>query len=427
MEIDFELSLGENLIFLGRDSKMLLVATSILELLLPSERVLEKTAFLKELIIIFIAIKVIGHLSKKIGQPSVFGKLLVGIILGPSIFGILHPNHMLHELAEVGVILLMFLAGLETDVEEFKKSAFPSTLVAVGGVVLPMLSGAFVAHSYGYDWKISIFIGTVLVATSVSISVQTLRELGKLQTKEGLTILGAAVIDDVLGLITLSVVLSLTLGGGVGVLAITILFAKLFAFFGMTIIIGVFAMPKILNFAARLTTSQGVLTFALIIALAFAVLAEYFGLAGIVGAYLAGIMVSLTEYQHHIYEKVETVGFSFFVPIFFVNIGVAADVSGLFIGSNTLIIFTIIITVLAVLSKIIGSGLGAKLSGFSWKNSVGIGSGMVSRGEVALIVSSIGLNSGIITAHIFTSLIVMTIVTTVATPPLLKVVFKSKT
>ena len=169
--------------------------------------------FLFELALIVFAVKLMGHLSTKIGQPSVFGKLLVGIILGPTLLNIIHPNPLISELAEIGVILLMFLAGLETDLQEFKKNAFAATTVAIGGVVLPFVGGMGLSMLFGFETAIAVYIGTLLVATSVSISVQTLRELGKLKTREGTTILGAAVLDDVLGIIILSAVLGLTVGG----------------------------------------------------------------------------------------------------------------------------------------------------------------------------------------------------------------------
>lgn len=383
--------------------------------------VLEKTEFMRELIVILIAIKIAGHISKKFGQPSVFGKLLIGVILGPSLLGWLHTSNMLKELAEVGVILLMFLAGLETDLDEFKKSAKASTFAAVGGVLLPFIGGFILAEFYGFDFHHSLFIGVVFVATSVSISVQTLRELGKLQTPEGFTILGAAVIDDILGLIALSVVLGIALGSGTGAAGIAILLVKVVLFFIFGIAVGIYVLPKVLEFGEKVLVTEGVLTFAIIIGLFYAVAAEVFGLAGIVGAYLAGIMISLTRFQHLLFEKVETVGYSFFIPLFFISIGVAADASGL---TGNVLMFTLIALLIAVLGKVVGSGAGAMLAGFNLKSSLGIGSGMVSRGEVALIIANIGLTSGLIGTELFTSMVVVTIVTTVVTPPLLKAIFK---
>lgn len=253
--------------------------------------------FLFELAIIVLAVKVVGHLSVKIGQPSVFGKLLVGIILGPSILNLIHPNPLISELAEIGVILLMFLAGLETDFDEFKKNAFASTTVAIGGVVLPFIGGFIVAWLFGFDTTVAIYIGTLLVATSVSISVQTLRELGKLKTREGTTILGAAVLDDVLGIIILSAVLGLTAGGTAGASGIgdlLFLIVKIVLFFVIAALLGYYVLPIMLRVMERLQVSQTLLAFAVIVALLFAYLGELFGVAGIVGSYLCGLMLSLT-------------------------------------------------------------------------------------------------------------------------------------
>ncbi|GGA36040.1 sodium:proton antiporter [Kroppenstedtia guangzhouensis] len=384
--------------------------------------------FLLELVIILAAVKLAGHFSKKIGQPSVFGELLVGIILGPAILGwiVVDPKQpgLIKELAEVGVILLMFLAGLETDVEEFKKTAYGSSLVAVGGVIFPLILGFAVGLMFGYNTSTSIFIGTLLVATSVSISVQTLRELGQLQTKEGITILGAAVLDDVLGIILLSVVVGFTAGGGGGsVVDIMILLAKIVLFFVLTIVIGRFLLPRLFRWSANLMTSEVLLAFGIITALGFAYSAEMFGLAGIVGSYFAGLMLSLTKYRTELFERVEIIAFSFFVPIFFVSIGVTADVSGL---TKEILLLMVVLSLVAILTKLIGAGLGAKLAGFNWNSSMGIGAGMVARGEVGLIVASIGLTRGLIDNDLFTVTVIIVLVTTLVTPPMLKAIFSRK-
>jgi len=393
---------------------------NLLEMFKPSELAVEKTEFLVTVIIVLLAVKLAGDLSVRFGQPSVFGKLLVGIIVGPSLLGLVHETELLKELAEVGVLLLMFIAGVETDVEEFLKSAKGATFAAVLGVVAPLAVGYWLAVAFGYDWARSLFVGTILVATSVSISVQTLRELGKLQSREGFTILGAAVIDDILGLVTLSVVLGLTLGQGGGVAGVAVIAAKVVLFFALGLLAGLTLVPKILDAASNLGVTVPVLTASIVIALAYAVSAELMGLAGIVGAYLAGLMISMTPHQMDIYEGIESVGYSFFIPFFFVSIGIAADVRGL---TGSLLVFTIIATVLAVLTKIVGCGAGAMLSGMDFRGALGVGAGMVARGEVALIVAKIGLDGGLIGEALFTSMVVVTIVTTVVTPPLLRFVF----
>ncbi|MFC4076690.1 cation:proton antiporter [Salinithrix halophila] len=389
---------------------------------------LKQYHFLLELVIILAAVKLAGHMSKRIGQPSVFGELLIGIVLGPAILGWIHvdPQHpgLIKELAEVGVILLMFLAGLETDVDEFKKTAYASSLVAVGGVIFPLIAGFAIGLVFGYDYSTAIFIGTLLVATSVSISVQTLRELGKLQSKEGVTILGAAVLDDVLGIIILSVVIGFTAGGGGGsVIDIVILLAKIILFFILTVFIGRKILPRFFNWVSNLMTTEVLLTFGIIIALAFAYFAELFGLAGIVGSYFAGLMLSVTRYRHELFEKVEVVSFSFFVPIFFVSIGVTADVSGL---KPDIILFLVVLTLVAILTKIFGGGLGARMAGFNWNSSAGIGAGMIARGEVGLIVASIGLTRNLIDKELFTITVIIVLATTLVTPPLLKLIFNPK-
>ncbi len=389
---------------------------------------MESFQFLWQLILILFAVKIAGHLSKKIGQPAVFGELLVGIILGPALLGWLtidpQDGGMLKALAEIGVILLMFLAGLETDVNEFRKSASSSTMVAFGGVILPFIAGFGVGLAFGYNYATSIFIGTLLVATSVSISVQTLRELGKLQSKEGITILGAAVLDDVLGIIILSIVIGFTAStGGGGGIELILLLIKIIAFFLITVLVGRKLLPPIFRWASKLMNTEVVLTFGIITALGFAYFAELLGLAGIVGSYFAGMMLSLTNFRQELFQKIESVAFSFFVPIFFVSIGVMADLSGL----TSSMIFTItILTLVAILTKFIGGGLGAKLAGYNWRSSAGVGAGMIARGEVGLIVASIGISKQIIDNELFTAMVIIVLVTTVVTPPLLKIFFNQK-
>ncbi|GGE14902.1 sodium:proton antiporter [Marinithermofilum abyssi] len=386
--------------------------------------------FILELIIILASVKIAGHFSKKIGQPSVFGELLVGILLGPAVLGwiTVDPKHpgLIKELAEIGVILLMFLAGLETDVEEFKKTAYGSSLVAVGGVIFPLIAGFGVGLAFDYNTSTSIFIGTLLVATSVSISVQTLRELGKLQTKEGVTILGAAVLDDVLGIIILSIVMGFTSGSGEGssVAGLVLLLGKIIFFFLLTVLLGKKVLPPFFQWiSSKLMSTEALLTFGIVTALGFAFMAETFGLAGIVGSYFAGLMLSLTQYRVELFEKVEIVSFSFFVPVFFVSIGVTANVSNM---DTDILTMMIILTLVAILTKVIGAGLGAKLAGFNNRSSLGIGAGMIARGEVGLIVASIGLSRGLIDNELFTVTVIIVLATTLVTPPLLKAVFSRR-
>lgn len=398
-------------------------ASTVLELFQPAASSVEKVEFILTVILVLAAVKIAGDLSIRAGQPSVFGKLLVGLIIGPSFLGWVHETPMLKEMAELGVLTLMFIAGVETDVAEFMKTARGAFVAAVLGVIAPLAAGYGLAVLYGYDWARSLFVGTILVATSVSISVQTLRELGKLQSREGFTILGAAVIDDILGLIVLSLVLGLALGQGGGAVGIAVLGAKVILFFLGAILLGRTLVPVILKGASKMGVTVPVITAGIIIALLFASAAELLGLAGIVGAYLAGLMISMTKFQNEIFEGVEHVGYAFLIPFFFVSIGTAADVRGL---TGNLIVFTALALVLAIITKVVGCGGGAWISGLTFNESLGVGVGMIARGEVALIVAKIGLDSGLIAEDLFTSMVVVAIATTVVTPPLLRIVFKGK-
>jgi Kef-type K+ transport system membrane component KefB len=385
---------------------------------------LDKVSFLYEIALILIAVKFAGHLSRKLGQPSVMGELLAGVILGPVVLGWLHTNSLIIELAEIGVILLMFLAGLETDIKEFMKSAFASTSVAICGVVLPFIGGMLVALYFGFEMSTALFIGTLLVATSVSISVQTLRELGQLQSKEGVTILGAAVLDDILGIIVLSLVIGFTAGSGGGDLSgILILLVKIVIFFILVYFIGKKVLPWVFKKVSNLMTTEVILTFGIICALLFAFAAEMMGMANIVGSYFAGLMLSMSSFKEELFEKVETVSFSFFVPIFFVNIGLIADISGI---NTTILAMIITLTIVAIITKLIGGAIGAKIARFNNRSSLGIGAGMIARGEVGLIVGTIGLSKGLITNELFTATVVIVLVTTLVTPPLLKIFFSGE-
>jgi Kef-type K+ transport system membrane component KefB len=374
--------------------------------------------FLFDLALIVFIVKLAGHLSRKWGQPSVMGEILAGILAGPSLLGLLQPTPFIRELAEIGVILLMFLAGLETDLDEFKKSAFASTLVAVSGVALPLVGGWGVGMMFGYDLNTSVFIGTLLVATSVSISVQTLRELGRLRSKEGVTILGAAVLDDVLGILILSLVIGFAAGGDSSAeRGIAVLLIKVFVFFILLVLLGRKLLAGIIERANRWLSAEAGVAIGIGIALLFAFVAEMFGMAGIVGSYFAGLMLGKSPAGKAMFSKLETVSFSFPVPVFFVSIGLIADIRNIDAEFAWLIG---ILTAVAILTKLVGGALGAKFAGFSARSSLGIGAGMVARGEVGLIVATIGLSKGLISGELFTATVVIVLVTTLITPPMLK-------
>lgn len=372
-----------------------------------------------QLAIILLASKIAGDISVKMGQPSVLGKLLVGIILGPAVFGILSESATIEELSQIGVILLMFIAGLETDIDEFKRSGKAATLVGLSGIIVPLGGGYLAGILMGLSTFQAIFLGLLLSATSVSISVQALKELNKLKSKEGAAILGAAVIDDVVVIIALAFLLSLSGGGDVH---LGMLLLKKVLFFAGAILVGWKVVPWVLKRFAVLKVSQTIITAALIICFLFAYVAEMTGVAAIIGAYIAGIAMSLTNFKQEIVEKVETIGYSIFVPVFFTSIGLKVSFEGM-----TDYIWPIIgLSVLAILTKLIGAALGAKASKFSWRSSLGIGAAMVSRGEVALIIAAIGLESKLLNQELFAALVVVVLITTIVTPPLMKLIFKEE-
>lgn len=369
-----------------------------------------------QLAIILIASKITGNLSVKLGQPSVLGKLLVGIILGPSVLGIVNETETLAEISQIGVILLMFIAGLETDIDEFKRTGKASTFVGFGGIIVPLVLGYFAGIILGITNTESWFLGLLLSATSVSISVQALKEMNRLKTPEGATILGAAVIDDVIVIIALAFLMSFA-GGDVN---LTIVILKKVLFFAGAILVSWKVVPWFLKKFASLKVTETVISSALIICFLSAYLAEYAGVAAIIGAYIAGVAISLTDFKHEVFEKTETISYSIFVPVFFTSIGITAQFSG--VSQN--IVLILILSVFAILTKLIGSALGAKIAGFGWNSSLGIGSAMVSRGEVALIIAAIGLESNLLSQEMFAVIVVVVLITTIVTPPLMKFFLK---
>jgi len=371
-----------------------------------------------QLAVILLASKVAGDVSVRLGQPSVLGKLLIGIVLGPSVLGLVTNTEILNELSQIGVILLMFIAGLETDIDEFKKTGKASTLVGIAGIVVPLSLSYLAGTTLGLSPLESVFLGLLLSATSVSISVQALKEMGKLKSKEGMTILGAAVIDDVLVIIALAFVMSLA-GGDVH-LGIVVL--KKVAFFAVAILLGWKAVPWILRKFSPLKVTESVISASLIICFLYAYLADYAGVAAIIGAYIAGVAISLTGYKHEVFEKVETISYSLFVPVFFTSIGVSAQ----FIGITNHLGLIVALSILAIATKLVGSAIGAKIAGFGLRPSLGIGSAMVSRGEVALIIAAIGLENGLLKQDLFAVIVVVVLVTTIVTPPMMKLFFTSR-
>jgi len=374
--------------------------------------------FLLHLAIILILSKYVAALSIKFKMPPVLGMIIMGILLGPSVLDIVKTDIVIQWLAKLGVILLLFTAGLDTDIAQMKSQGKASLMTAAGGVLVPFALGFFTSRFFGLDVFSATLIGTVLMATSVSVTVMTLIDLKKLHSSEGTTILGAAIIDDVIGILMLTFVFGLH-GGENNIL---ISMAKILGYFVASFIVGFFLFKPIIRFTRKLEVEAGVVAVALSLCFFFAWAAEKAGMAEITGAYIAGLFVGQTRSKRTVSEGVETLGQSFFVAIFFINIGLETQLRDIS-GNPGFIIFVILF---AITGKILGSGAGAKIGGFSLQQSTRIGIGMVPRGEVALIISAMALTRGIFTQTEYSTTVLIVILSAILTPPLLKWAFKEK-
>jgi Kef-type K+ transport system membrane component KefB len=385
--------------------------------------------------IIITGAKLGGWAAIRLRQPAVLGELLVGLILGPSVlnllgwpaFGDVHDSeilaHTVYELAEVGVVLLMFMAGLEIDVSEMLKTGRVAVTAGVMGVVVPLILGAGTALLFRYPSQAAIFVGIILTATSVSISTQTLLELGRLRTPEGLALLGAAIVDDVLVILLLSIFLALNVSSEAqsGVFMIVV---QMVLFLAGSIVLGFWLLPKAADWVQDQPISEGLAALAVVAALLFSWAAEEFGgLATITGAFIAGLGFGRSHLREEVAGKMHTIAYSFFVPIFFVSIGLKTNIRLL---TGDLLPLTLVLIAIAILSKIIGSGLGARAAGFDRQRSLRVGLGMVSRGEVGLIVASVGVSAAIIKTELFSVVTVIVLVTTLVTPLLLRWGFRDE-
>ena len=386
--------------------------------------------FLLDLAIILISTKVLGLLTKKIQMPQVVGALIAGLILGPTILNVVHETAFIDKMAELGVIGLMFIAGLETDVNEMKKCGKASLIIALLGVLAPLCGGFLVAIAFS-DTPLSamsqmqllqnIFIGVILTATSVSITVETLREMGKLKTPTGTAILGAAVIDDIIGIIVFTIILGFA-DESVGITSVLV---RILLFFVFAIIIAIVFNFVFKHLSNRYIQKRRVPIYGLVFCLLLSYVSEkFFGITDITGAYLAGIIISNVEQSDYIAGKFEVLSYMLLSPIFFASIGIKTHITGI---SSTILSFTLLLLFVAIVSKIIGCGLGAKLTGFTNGDSLKIGIGMISRGEVALILAGKGAVAGLMSEVYFVPIVIVVITTTLLTPMLLKLVYKGDT
>lgn len=380
--------------------------------------------FIFDVAVILASTKLLGMLTRRVKLPQVVGALLAGLLLGPAGFGILKETEFINQVAELGVIVLMFDAGLETNINELKKSGKNSLIVATLGVIIPFIGGFIIADVYGLgasDVLKNVFIGLILTATSVSITVETLKEMGRLSTRSGNIILGAALIDDILGVVLLTIITSFA-DPNVNIIVMCL---KIIAFFVLSGILGVLLHKGFVSWMKRHYRDLrrfAVFSFAFCLLYSF-IAEEFFGVADITGAFLAGLVISNTTKVTYVSSRINILSYMLLSPLFFANIGLKVTIPHM---DFTIISFTVILVIVAILTKVIGCGIGAKLCGCPTPRAMRIGVGMISRGEVALIVAMKGISLGLMDDQYIAPVILMVVITTVITPILLKVVYSSK-
>ena len=381
--------------------------------------------FLGTLCLVLITTSLAGHFSRRIGIPAVIGQLLVGILIGPAVLGWVHNNAFMHTFSEIGVIILMFIAGLESDLGMLKKYFKPALAVAFSGVVFPVVLIYFFGKLFHFSFEQAIFLGVTFSATSVSISVEVLKELKRLKSKEGTTILGAAVIDDIISVIILSVLVSMFSNvakaqGGHHSSNLWMSFLLDALYFVVIFFLFEWIAPKMMRLGEHLKVASSVTLMSIVLCLGMAWLAEQVGLSDVVGAFFAGVAIAQTPYKQEVDSNIEPIGYAVFIPMFFVSIGLNMTFKGFF-GD---LIFIVSLTILALITKWLGCGLGAKVLGMNYDSMNIIGSGMVSRGEMALIIAQIGYEAHLLSSEYYSGVIFVIILTTLAAPFMLKAAIK---
>jgi len=385
--------------------------------------------YLLDLAIILFAAKLFGIVGRRFGIPEVVGEILAGLVVGGTVLGFVKESDFLSKMAEIGVIMLMFEAGLGTNLKELKKSGLKATLIACFGVLVPMILGAVIFMSfYGFDsfgserFNKGLFIGTIMAATSVSITVAALKELGKLNDSVGTTIVSAAIIDDVIGIIVLTLVIGLS--GESQTVSVGSILLKVVIFFAIAIGTGFFVFKGMSWLDHKFTHQRRIPIISLCYCFALAYVAEtYFNIADITGAYVAGVVLCNLADRDYIERRVDISSYMIFAPVFFAGIGLKTTFGAM---DMRLILFSVCFVVIALVGKIIGCGGCARALGFDGKDSMRIGVGMMTRGEVALITAQKGLAIGLISADFFTPVIILILVSSVITPILLKKLYVDK-
>lgn len=372
--------------------------------------------FIGILCVILITTTLSSHFSRRFGIPAVIGQLIVGVLLGKGVLDLIHPDLIIHDFSEIGVILLMFIAGIESDLSLLKKYLKPAILVAVFGVIFPVLLGWGTGELFQIDSIESLFFGIILAATSVSISVEVLKELRALDTKEGSTILGASVIDDILIVLVFSLSLSfLTKDTTSSANLPLMLIEQILYFVGIYLLVKWIA-PYLMKLSQRLFANSAIIIVSLVICLGMSYIADFVGLSSVIGAFFAGIAVGQTKVKDTVQTNVEALGYAVFIPVFFVSIGLEVTFDQFFDQLSFVLLFTVI----AVVSKLIGGFLGARISHFSNNSALMVGAGMISRGEMALIILQIGNEAGLVEKRFYSPLVLIILLSTLISPLILK-------
>ena len=385
---------------------------------------MDSVRYLLDLAVLLISAKAFGLLAKRLGVPEVVGEIVAGLLLGPAILGFVQNSDFLEKMSEIGVMMIMFEAGLGTNLEELKKTGIKATVIACVGVAVPVLLGMLlfiVFYGASGDGLLkALFIGTIISATSVSITVAALKELGKLNDTVGTTITGAAIIDDVIGIIVLSVVLGMK--GGSESSGIGIVLLKVVIFFAVAIGSGFLVYKGMRWLDKKYPHTRRIPIASLCYCLLLGFIAEtYFGIADITGAYLAGVVLCNLSDRDYIESKIDISSYMVFAPLFFTGIGLKTSFGAM---NTKLLIFSVLFVIVALVSKVIGCGGSALFLGFNRKDSLKIGIGMMSRGEVALITAQEGLAAGMLTSDFFTAIILLILVSSIVTPICLKRVYR---
>jgi Kef-type K+ transport system membrane component KefB len=372
------------------------------------------------LVFVWLAAKIAGEAMERIGQTAVLGELLAGVIIGPGVLGFVHDSQGLHALAELGVLILLFEVGLESDLGDLLRAGFQATLVALVGVGVPFAVGYAIMDSLGHPALLAVFVGATLTATSVGITARVLRDLGRLQDTAAKVVLGAAVVDDILGLIILAVVTGVAQTGGVSLVSVGLLSGKAIAFLVVAILVGIRLAPALIRWIGRMQARGTLIVYSVVFAVALAAVADLMGLATIIGAFAAGLVLATTERRAHIEERIKPVA-DLLVPVFFVTVGMKVQPAMLNpFAENTQFALALLLTAVAVVSKL-AAGLAVYQRGVRrWPVAVG----MVPRGEVGLIFAGVGLAAGVIAEDLYSALVAVVMLTTFAAPPWLRALYR---